>query len=600
VAAPDPESAMAAFKQATIAVTRALAQKPKLKVTFGDAVRSDNEVALPLLLEKPLGEPLAQFRGVADQAALTRHLHNPAIHAKQKPKIAANARLFDTLENIRIETLGSRDFEGVRHNLARRFELHYTHLGYNGDNLPLQAMIELYARRHIQQMELPAGLTAMLEKKDQEFAPLIPQLKQMREAVASQQDFSQAALKVIDTFAFISQSLEKDERNDEQPQTEESRNRQESKQTEDSSSPAGAGGEELQYLSKAAMLAATVAGNPSEKIDDSDAALPPPQFPFNHADNVATAPNYRHFTSQFDEVVGAQSLATGSELEHLRGQLDQKLAQFQSLTARLAGKLQRLLMAKQARRWVFDEEEGMIDSRKLSRVIIHPDYQSIYKRESDTEFRDTVVTLLIDNSGSMRGRPITMAAMCADIISRTLERCGVKVEILGFTTKEWKGGQSYKQWIKEGRPALPGRLNDLRHIIYKSADASWRASRKNLGLMLKDGLLKENIDGEAILWACDRLLARPQQRRILMVISDGAPVDDATLSANSGSYLDRHLRDVIAKVENHLPIELVAIGIGHDVTRYYKRAVTISDIDKLAQTMTEQLARLFMENKNKK
>ncbi|MDE3061186.1 MAG: cobaltochelatase subunit CobT, partial [Pseudomonadota bacterium] len=280
----------------------------------------------------------------------------------------------------------------------------------------------------------------------------------------------------------------------------------------------------------------------------------------------------------------------------LRRQLDLRLSQFEGLTTRLAGRLQRLLMARQARHWIFDEEDGLIDSRKLSRVIVHPDYGQIYKREKDTEFRDTVVTLLIDNSGSMRGRPITIAALSADIISRTLERCGVKVEVLGFTTREWKGGNAYKQWIKEGRPAFPGRLNDLRHIIYKPADMSWRKSRRNLGLMLKDGILKENIDGEAILWACDRLLQRPEQRRILMVISDGAPVDDSTLSANGGSYLDQHLREVIALVENKMPIELVAIGIGHDVTRYYQRAVTISDIDKLGETMTEQLVELFGSN----
>jgi cobaltochelatase CobT len=319
-------------------------------------------------------------------------------------------------------------------------------------------------------------------------------------------------------------------------------------------------------------------------------------YPLNHHEKTRAQP-YHAYTTQFDERIAASQLATPSELEHLRKQLDQKLVQFQSVTARLANRLQRLLMARQARRWIFDEEDGIIDNRKLARVIIHPEAERLYKREQDTEFRDTVVTLLIDNSGSMRGRPITIAALSADIISRTLERCGVKVEVLGFTTREWKGGNAYKQWVKDGRPAHPGRLNDLRHIIYKPADMSWRKSHKNLGLMLKDGILKENIDGEAILWACDRLMARTEQRRILMVISDGAPVDDSTLSVGGGSYLDVHLREVIARVENHMPIELVAIGIGHDVTRYYKRAVTISEIDKLGETMTEQLVALFEERK---
>ncbi|MEQ1705755.1 MAG: hypothetical protein ABL867_07275, partial [Rickettsiales bacterium] len=316
-------------------------------------------------------------------------------------------------------------------------------------------------------------------------------------------------------------------------------------------------------------------------------------YPFNHSETFFKEPYYHAYTKNFDEIITANQLATLTELESLRSQLDQKLMQFQTVTARLANRLQRLLLGKQARTWLFDEDDGMIDSRKLSRVITQPDYDQVYKREKDTDFRDTVVTLLIDNSGSMRGRPITIAALSADIISRTLDRCGVKVEILGFTTKEWKGGLAYKNWVNEGKPAHPGRLNDLRHIIYKPADVSWRKSRKNIGLMLKDGLLKENIDGEAILWACDRLLARPEQRRILMVISDGAPVDDSTLSSNNGGYLDAHLREVIAKVENKLPIELVAIGIGHDVTRYYKRAVTISEIDKLGETMTEQLVSLF-------
>ncbi len=316
-------------------------------------------------------------------------------------------------------------------------------------------------------------------------------------------------------------------------------------------------------------------------------------YPFNQPQAGNAAPPYHAYTTRFDEVVSASTLATPTELEHLRRQLDHKLAQLGSVTSRLASRLQRLLMAKQARRWVFDEEDGIIDSRKLARLIVRCDDERIYKREQDTDFRDTVVTLLIDNSGSMRGRPITIAALSADILSRTLERCGVKVEILGFTTKEWKGGQSARAWAKDGRSGYPGRLNDLRHIIYKSADASWRKSRRNVALMLKEGLLKENIDGEAILWACDRLLARPEQRRILMVISDGAPVDDSTLSLNNGSYLDLHLREVIARVENQLPIELLAIGIGHDVTRYYKRAVTISDIDKLGETMTQQLTQLF-------
>jgi cobaltochelatase CobT len=348
-------------------------------------------------------------------------------------------------------------------------------------------------------------------------------------------------------------------------------------------------------MSEAPMKIKTSEGSPVEMPQQQGQDMDAPQnasYPLNR--NAAEAAQAYHvYTKDYDEIVSAHDLATPSELEYLRSQLDERLSQFKTITAKLASKLQRLLLARQARSWIYDESDGMIDNKKLARLIIHPDYEFIYKREKDTEFRDTVVTLLIDNSGSMRGRPITIAALSADIISRTLERCGVKVEVLGFTTREWKGGLSYKQWMKDGKPKEPGRLNDLRHIVYKSADASYRKASKNFGLMLKDGILKENIDGEAIEWACDRLLKRPEERRILMMISDGAPVDDSTLSTNTSTYLDTHLRDVIAKVENSMPIELVAIGIGHDVTRYYKRAVTISDINKLGETMTEQLTELF-------
>ncbi|MBM3566669.1 MAG: cobaltochelatase subunit CobT, partial [Alphaproteobacteria bacterium] len=316
-----------------------------------------------------------------------------------------------------------------------------------------------------------------------------------------------------------------------------------------------------------------------------------PRWPSNAPGGMA----YRAFTTQHDEVVGAAELCDPDELIRLRRQLDQQLASLQGVVAKLANRLQRRLMAKQTRSWEFDLEEGLLDAGRLSRVVTDPFHPLSFKRERDTDFRDTVVSLLIDNSGSMRGRPITIAAISADILARTLERCGVKVEILGFTTRAWKGGQSREQWVARGKPRNPGRLNDLRHIVYKAADAPWRRARPNLGLMLREGLLKENIDGEALLWAHARLLARPEQRRILMVISDGAPVDDATLSANAGNYLERHLRDVISWIETRSPVELIAIGIGHDVTRYYRRAVTLLDADELGGTMMQSLTDLFDE-----
>jgi cobaltochelatase CobT len=307
-------------------------------------------------------------------------------------------------------------------------------------------------------------------------------------------------------------------------------------------------------------------------------------------------PAYRAFTTQFDEVIDAAELCDADELTRLRHMLDQQLSHLQAVVAKLANRLQRRLLAKQNRSWNFNLEEGLLDAARLPRVIVNPELPLSYKQESDTEFRDTVVSLLIDNSGSMRGRPITVAAMTGDILARTLERCGVKVEILGFTTRMWKGGQSREHWIAGGKPSNPGRLNDLRHIVYKSADAPWRRARKNLGLMLREGILKENIDGEALLWAHNRLIGRPEQRKIMMVISDGAPVDDSTLSVNPGNYLEHHLRQVIDWIELRSPVELIAIGIGHDVTRYYRRAVTLVDVEQLGGTVLEQLAALFEED----
>jgi cobaltochelatase CobT len=458
--------------------------------------------------------------------------------------------------------------------------------------------LELQARRHIQHLPVPNFLSRALETAESEMADGLPVMKRMQESIHDQSLFATLSLELIEVLSHTLGAKETTPSQGEAASIDPS-SISEGEDQEGQSSMSAPVSTSEETISAPSELPVKAGGMSSEEamVDKGEKVSVAPQtpYPYNHNDEKAAPKDYHAYTKEYDEIVMANTLASSTELEALRQQLEQKLNQFQSITARLAARLQRFLMARQARRWIFDEEDGMIDSRKLTRVIIHPEYEQIYKREKDTEFRDTVVTLLIDNSGSMRGRPITIAALSADIISRTLERCSVKVEVLGFTTKEWKGGSSYKRWMKDGRSAQPGRLNDLRHIIYKSADTSWRKSRKNLSLMLKEGVLKENIDGEAILWACDRLLARPEQRRILMVISDGAPVDDSTLSLNSGSYLDQHLRDVIAKVESDSRIELVAIGIGHDVTRYYKRAVTISEIDKLGETMTEQLVKLFSE-----
>ncbi|MDX1974210.1 MAG: hypothetical protein SFT92_00885 [Rickettsiales bacterium] len=589
---------IATLKHSIQSTTRALAKKPDLKVSFGAA---PNAVSLPPMQELPTPEMLTYTRGVADHAALLERYHNEELHRTLRPDGAGRGTLFDTLENVRVESLGSRHMAGVQHNLYRRYENWLMQNNIHAGKIPMPALVELFARHVIGKQPLPDFVQSVMENKQMLFTQLAPLLSNMEEHIHSQTDYAKFAAQMIEHLTEFQHSTDET-----QPAEDGSSEERDQQKPDDSS-----GGQEQDTpfamgssdSTPKAMLAKTVAagltGDEMKAQPVDDAFMRPGQYPSNIPEEHRAQP-YHPFTKEYDEIVMANMLATPAELDYLRGQLDQKLTQFQSVTARLASKLQRLLLARQAREWLFDEEDGMIDNRRLSRVIIHPDYERFYKREKDTEFRDTVVCLLIDNSGSMRGRPITMAAMSADIICRTLERCGVKTEILGFTTREWKGGQTYKHWVREGKPTHPGRLNDLRHIIYKPADIAWRKGRRNIGLMLKDGILKENIDGEAILWACDRLMARSEQRRILMVISDGAPVDDSTLSVNSGNYLDKHLREVIALVEKQMPIELLAIGIGHDVTRYYQRAVTISDIEKLGETMTQQLASLFDEDQRPK
>src|SRR5665647_1127283 len=395
-----------------------------------------------------------------------------------------------------------------------------------------------------------------------------------------------------------SESEEEDDEGEEEKKKQESGDEGESADSDEmqkmSSEDTQVSAEDMAESATAAAEAPSADMSDDSEMGDSETPGEP-QRPNQSGRNEPRGPDYRAFTMKFDETIAAEDLCEPEELDRLRGYLDKQLSSLQGVVSRLANRLQRRLMAQQSRSWDFDLEEGMLDPARLTRVIMDPMHALSFKAEKDTEFRDTVVTLLLDNSGSMRGRPITVAATCADILARTLERCGVKVEILGFTTRAWKGGQSREQWLTAGKPANPGRLNDLRHIIYKSADAPWRRARKNLGLMMREGLLKENIDGEALDWAHKRLLARTEQRKILMMISDGAPVDDSTLSVNPGNYLERHLRWVIEEIENRSPVELIAIGIGHDVTRYYKRAVTIVDAEELGGAMTEKLAELFEE-----
>lgn len=572
------EQKLTTLKTAISATTRAISGKLNLQVEFTGRNLRDGEVMLPSLHDIPSPEALASLRGEADLAALFIRHHNVNIHAKLRPNFDSGT-LFDEMEEIRLEALGSLDMQGVAYNLYKRFEQKKL------QDSSLLNKVLLQARKIIQNLQIIASQPQHNE---------LQLLQRMKKNIASQEDFAKISLELIEIISQSAKQGEAEYKNENNDKTQAEQLIDDAVQTPQFGEEIATASDETLTQTKSLVQGGTPTSEEAmlQKGQDATTDNNSP-YPFNAQEKFAPQPTYHAYSTKYDEVVLASSLASVSELEILRHQLDQKLTALQSVTTRLANRLQRLLLAKQARTWLFDEEDGIIDNKKLTKIITQPSYEQIYKCEKDTDFRDTIVTLLIDNSGSMRGRPITIAALSSDIISRTLERCGVKVEILGFTTKEWKGGQAYKDWVNAGKPPRPGRLNDLRHIIYKPADASWRKSKRNIGLMLKEGVLKENIDGEAILWACDRLMSRPEQRRILMVISDGAPVDDSTLSCNTGNYLDTHLREVIAKVEKQMPIELVAIGIGHDVTRYYSNAVTISEIEKLGETMTEQLVSLF-------
>lgn len=571
---------------------RALAKRPGITVKL-----SGNETPAELneseIITLPNNDNIALLRGEADLAALSLRYHEPAIHVGLRPALTNEAAIFDTLERTRIEIIGSLNWQGVRHNLATRID-------NNCRVSEIADILSLILREKALGIKPPANMRHVVSAWEKRLSGKVEKiLASLCGHIHDQEKYALAVNNILKILDFLGNQKGEQEAKPEdgsgkqgQMQAENNNDNGKEEQPEpESISSAGAGGEE------AFTTASVIHENPPDDAQqveyDSQSYQhnsAPPDF------NTLLNEGYHRFTTSFDEVVEADKLASPEEIIRLRLQLDQKLSFLHSVTSKLAGRLQRLLLAKQARVFEYDLEDGIIDANRLARIIVNPDYQYIYKRDKDTDFRDTVVTLLIDNSGSMRGRPITVAALCADILARTLERCGVKVEILGFTTRDWKGGQSRKLWLEHNRPANPGRLNDLRHIIYKSADMRWQKARRNIGVMLKDGILKENIDAEAIIWAHQRLIARPEQRRILMVISDGAPVDDSTLSSNNGSYLEHHLWQVINTIEEKSDVELLAIGIGHDVTRYYKRAVTISDVSQLGDVMARELVRLFMDN----
>ncbi len=596
------------FKHSLAAATRAIAGDDDLQVVFSAETPSlrGNIATLPPPSRAPSKKEIAVLRGHADSLALTVACHDPKVHARLAPEPGLARTVFEAVERVRVEAVGARRMKGVADNLTAkteaRFEGHGT-VPTEREDAPLDECLALMVRERILGMKPPKRALPMVEAWrpwiDERAMSLIDALG---DTLDDQEAFGRLLRDVLSALELIDEQAQgsEDQANSEDDQgdqpaegeSEETGKDQESKPVsadDESEANSADAGEDAE------LTEASDRGEMDGQADADQRTQAPPRRPNMSVLDDPAAFGYQVFTRQFDEIVAAENLCDTDELERLRGFLDKQLTHLHAAVSRLANRLQRRLLAQQNRAWDFDMDEGILDAARLPRVVTDPFHPLSFKRERDMPFRDTVVTLLIDNSGSMRGRPIMVAACCADILARTLERCGVKVEILGFTTRQWKGGQTREQWLAMGKPAAPGRLNDLRHIIYKSADMPWRRARRNLGLMMREGLLKENIDGEALAWAHNRLLGRPEQRRILMMISDGAPVDDSTLSVNSGSYLERHLRQVINEIELHSSVELIAIGIGHDVTRYYRRAVTITDAEELGGAMTEKLAELFDE-----
>ena len=597
------------FKRALAQSTRALAgAEDELDVVFGaEGPRlSAGKIVLPHP-PRVVSDPEAErLRGQADALALRLAHHDEGEHARMRPQGAEARAVFDAVEEMRIQALGANAMKGVAANLTASLTDSLERRGaarmHERAVAPLADAVALMVRERLTGLAPPANAKALVNawRKDIE-RDAGAALDRLSAVQNDQHAFSMLMRDVLSDLGIGDEFGAEDSRED--PQSE-----GENQPPPQSDSPDGQQDEDQDSFAEMELADgdvdmdsdSTVAVEidaDSDEMDDSDQEEPgeKPIRPKIRNEPEDPNANYRVFTRAYDEIIGAEELCDAEELARLRAYLDAQLKPLQSVVGRLANRLQRRLMAKQNRAWSFDLEEGVLDTARLTRVIVDPLSALSFKQEEDMPFKDTVVTLLLDNSGSMRGRPIMVAALCADILARTLERCGVKVEILGFTTRAWKGGEAKQRWQEAGRPAHPGRLNDLRHVIYKAADAPWRRSRRNLGLMMREGLLKENIDGEALLWAHDRLLGRAEQRQILMVISDGAPVDDSTLSANPGNYLERHLRTVIHWIETRSPVELIAIGIGHDVTRYYKRAVTITDAEQLGGVMTEKLAELFDE-----
>jgi cobaltochelatase CobT len=604
------ESPTEPFKRAVTSCMKAIAKQAELDVVFS-AERpglAPGKARLPEPTRKLTKKEAAIVRGHADAMALRLACHDPKLHKKLVPGNQQARGVFDAVEQARVEAIGARRMAGVAKNLGAMLEDHF-HRGKYDEitdraDAPLAEALAMMVRERLTGQAPPVAARKLVDL----WRPILeekvgPRLDQLSRLTEDQARFGESLQDVLTALDLSDERIsepnddedDEDERSGDQGQSGAEGESEKDASDEISAEQAQTSTEEVDADNAvdASQLASSEDFDDGEMgEEDTPGEASRPNF---RGQNEPRGPEYHAFAPKFDEIISAEDLCDAEELTRLRSYLDKQLAHLQHIVARLANRLQRKLMAQQNRAWEFDLEEGILDPARLSRVVIDPYQPLSFKNEKEATFRDTVVTLLLDNSGSMRGRPITVAATCADILARTLERCGVKVEILGFTTRAWKGGQSREAWLAAGKPANPGRLNDLRHIIYKSADAPWRRARKNLGLMMREGLLKENIDGEALDWAHKRLLGRPEQRKILMMISDGAPVDDSTLSVNAGNYLERHLRYIIEEIETRSPVELIAIGIGHDVTRYYRRAVTIVDAEELGGAITEKLAELFTE-----
>ena len=595
------------FKRALTQTMRSIAEEAELAVSFGSDKPS--LAGLKARLPQPARDldpaDRRNVRGQSDSFALQLAHHDARLSFEQAPAESEARALFDAAETARCESIGARDMAGIGVNINEMHQQRCQKLGFGEvmerDEAPMAEALGFMVREQLTGIAPPPAATGVVNAWQSWIEERVGEkIGALEGVMGDQRAFGDLTRDILVDLGLTEAGHESDQDEGEEGDGQDGDEGPDDGEGGDAEGQEGMSADDMEMgdaaLEEGDEQMLQMEGDEVEGEADGEeageAAQPyAPDGPLNPEKSA-----YNVFTTKFDETIEAEELCDADELERLRQYLDQQLQQMQGVVARLANRLQRRLQAKQNRSWEFDLEEGYLDPARLSRIIMDPMQPLSYKMESDTTFRDTVVTLLLDNSGSMRGRPITVAAMCADILARTLERCNVKTEILGFTTRAWKGGQSREVWMSEGKPGHPGRLNDLRHIIYKGADAPWRRARKNLGLMMREGLLKENIDGEALIWAHNRLLARPEQRRILMVISDGAPVDDSTLSVNAGNYLEKHLRNVIEDIETQSPVELIAIGIGHDVTRYYRRAVTIVDAEQLGGAMTDKLAELFDEN----